>query len=95
MMLEHIASRQNSLVKRLKRLADSKRARIEADLILSEGAHLLRTMRDAGVLPELIAIAERLADTPEVRSMLADCRGVRCVRIADAIFDQIAPTESP
>ncbi len=95
MMLEHIASRQNSLVKRLKRLADSKRARIEAGLILSEGAHLLRTMRDASVLPELIAIAERLADTPEIRSLLADCRGVRCVSIADAIFDQIAPTESP
>lgn len=95
MMLEYIASRQNSLVKRLKRLADNKRARIESGLILSEGVHLLRTMRDAGVLPELIAISERLADAPEVRSLLADCHGVRSVRIADVIFDQIAPTDSP
>ena len=95
MMLEHIASRQNALVKTLKRLAENKRARIEAGLVLSEGEHLLQTMRDAGVTPSLVAIAERLVPSPLIQSLLAASNATRCVSIADAVFDQIAPAEAP
>ena len=92
---EPITSRQNALVKELKRLAESKRARTEARLILSEGDHLLRTMLDAGVMPTVVAVAERVAADACIRELLARCVDARCVVIQNAVFDQIAPTESP
>ena len=93
--MERITSRQNSLVKELKRLAESKRARLEARQVLSEGDHLLRTMLDAGVQPTAIAIAARVAANAMLLGLLRCCHDARCVVIDDAIFDQIAPTESP
>lgn len=95
MRFERIESRQNRLVKDLKRLAESKRARLNAGVVVSEGDHLLRTMLGAGVHPSVVAIAERLASEPSIHSLLMDCEGARCVTIADAVFDQIAPADSP
>ena len=95
MSLEQIASRQNSLVKELKRLAESKRARTAAGLVLSEGEHLLRAMLEAGVQPTVVAVAERVAADAAITALLAHCVDARCVMIDDAVFDQIAPTESP
>ena len=95
MSLEHIASRQNSLVKELKRLAESKRARTAAGLVLSEGEHLLRAMLEAGVQPTVVAVAERVAANAAITALLVHCVDARCVMIDDAVFDQIAPTESP
>ena len=93
--MERISSRQNALVKELKRLADNKRARLEARCALSEGDHLLRTMLDAGVQPTLIALAARAATDAALQGVLQRCGDARCVVIDDAIFDQIAPTDSP
>lgn len=93
--IEHIASRQNSLVKDLKRLAESKRARVEAEVVLSEGDHLLRTMLDAGVLPTIVALASRVASNPVLLSLLERCPGARCVILDDNVFDQIAPADAP
>lgn len=95
MLIERISSRQNNLVKELKRLADNKRARLETGLVLSEGDHLLCTMLDAGVRPTLIALAARIADNSSMQHLLQRCVSARCVVIDDAIFDQIAPSESP
>ena len=92
---EHIASRQNNLVKELKRLAENKRARLEAGLVLSEGDHLLRTMLDAGVRPSVVAVAERVAKVAMIGELLQRCPDARYVTIADAVFDQIAPTDAP
>ena len=93
--MEPISSRQNALVKELKRLADSKRARLEAQLVVSEGDHLLRTMLDAGVQPSVVALAMRVSGDESLRALLQRCPDARCVVIDDAIFDQIAPTDSP
>lgn len=95
MSLEYIASRQNNLVKELKKLAGSKRARSETGLVLSEGTHLLQTMLDAGVRPCVVAVTERLSSDPTTLSLLLACEGARSVSIADAVFDQIAPADSP
>lgn len=93
--MEHITSRQNSLVKTLKRLAESKRARLEAGLVLSEGNHLLTTILDVGISPSLVAVAERAASKPLIQMLLQRCEVARCVTIADGIFDQIAPADAP
>lgn len=95
MDIEQITSRQNNLVKELKRLAENKRARLEAGLVLSEGDHLLRVMLDANVRPTLVAVAERLVASPDIVGLMNACRDARLVVIADNVFDQIAPTDSP
>ncbi|MEN9879391.1 MAG: hypothetical protein RIQ55_37 [Pseudomonadota bacterium] len=95
MSYEHIESRQNSLVKALRRLADHKRARLDAGLVICEGDHLLRTMLDAGIQPTLVAIAARAIRSDSLQALLAQCRDARKVTIADAVFDQIAPADSP
>lgn len=95
MSFEHIESRQNNLVKELRRLADNKRARLDAGLVLCEGDHLLRTMLDAGIQPGIVAIAARAASTDSLQVLLARCENARVVTVADAVFDQIAPADSP
>ena len=92
---ERIASRQNTLVKELKRLADNKRARHEAALVLSEGEHLLRTLLDAGGQPTVVVLAERVSSDGALLSLLERCPHARLVLLDDAVFDQIAPTDSP
>lgn len=95
MSFEHIESRQNHLVKELRRLADNKRARLDAGLVLCEGDHLLRTMLDAGARPKVIAMATRAMTSDALQGLLARCDGARIVTVADAVFDQIAPADSP
>lgn len=95
MQIEHIESRQNNLVKELRRLADSKRARQDAGLVVSEGEHLLCAMLDAGAQPTVIAIASKVFASASLQSLLARCSEARVVTIADAVFDQIAPADSP
>ena len=92
---EYIESRQNKLVKALRSLADSKRARMDAGLVLCEGDHLLRTMLDAGIQPSMVAVAVRAATSGSLQSLLTECSDARIVTIADAVFDQIAPADSP
>lgn len=95
MTIERITSRQNPLVKDLKRFSESKRARFEGGVVLSEGDHLLHTMLDAGVRPTIVALAVRVAANPRLLKLLEECSSARCVIIDDIVFDQIAPTDSP
>ncbi len=93
--MEHITSRQNALVKHLKKLAESKRARLESGQLIAEGAHLLQIQLAADRAPEIVAVAERAAADTEVLALLARCENARIVVLPDAIFDQIALTDSP
>lgn len=93
--MEQITSRQNALVKHLKKLADSKRARWESGLLLAEGVHLLQIQLAADRQPEIVAVAERAAEDAEVLALLTRCANARIVLLPDAIFDQIALTDSP
>lgn len=93
--MEVISSRQNPLVKQLKKLGDSKRERAEAGKIIAEGLHLLQMQMSAGILPELVVLAQRSQGDSEVKAVLGQCGPVRVVVLTDAIFDQIAPTDTP
>lgn len=93
--LEQISSRQNSLVKDLRRFAAHKRDRLDAGVVLSEGDHLLSAMLDAGLKPSVVAVAARVRGETKIQALLAASTPARCVVLDDAIFDQIAPTDSP
>ncbi|MHB9086386.1 MAG: TrmH family RNA methyltransferase, partial [Thiobacillus sp.] len=53
-----ITSRDNPLFKRLKKLAESARARREAQMTLLDGEHLLAAYLDAGGQPYTLVRAE-------------------------------------
>lgn len=93
--MEVISSRQNVLVKQLKKLIDSKKARIEHAQVVAEGSHLLDIQLSVGIRPELIVIAERCVNLPEITGLLDRVPSARWVVLTDVIFDQIAPADAP
>ena len=93
--MELISSRQNPLVKQLKKLIDSKKARTEQAQVVAEGTHLLEIQLAAGIKPELIVVAQRCINFPEITALLERVPSVRRVVVTDSIFDQIAPADAP
>lgn len=93
--MEHIASRQNPLVKHLKKLADSKRYRAVHGQVLAEGTHLLQMLLAARGQPLVVVLAERVCDDQEVHVLLAQCPKSRVAMLPNDIFDQLALTDSP
>lgn len=93
--MEVISSRQNALVKQIKKLIESKKARSENAQVVAEGAHLLQIQLAAGIQPELIVIAQRALDVPEITALIKQEPSARLVVLTDTIFDQIAPADAP
>lgn len=93
--MELITSRQNALVKSLKKQIDSRRARRESGQVIAEGIHLFEIQRSVGVTPELIVIAERCQSRPEIAALIELSPASRIVVLSDDIFDQIAPADTP
>ncbi len=93
--MERIASRQNTLVKHLKKLAESKRVRDTHQQVLAEGVHLLQIQLSAGYMPEVVVLAERVSGVPEVLALLMRCPDARIVVLPNDLFDQLALTDSP
>lgn len=89
-----ISSRDNPLYKRLKKLADSGRARRESRMTLLDGEHLLAAYLDAGGSPHTLV---RAASFPAERlaPLAARCHQARHIVLADALFAELAPVASP
>jgi TrmH family RNA methyltransferase len=94
-LMEVISSRQNTLVKQLKKLVDSKKVRNEQGQIVAEGTHLLEIQLAAGIEPALIVISQRCINHPEISSLVERLPSSRLVVLMDSIFDQIAPADAP
>ena len=89
-----IASRDNPLFKRLKKLADSARARREARMSLLDGEHLITAYLDAGGTPHtLVRAASRAADA--LAPFAARGAGAKRVCLADALFAELSPVATP
>ena len=89
-----ISSRDNPIFKRLKKLAESARARREAHMTLLDGEHLLAAYLDAGGQPHTLVRsasfgADRLAPFA-VRSLHA-----KTLVMSDALFAELAPVATP
>lgn len=89
-----ITSRENPIFKRLKKLAESPRERREACMTLLDGEHLLESYLGAGGRLHTLLHAESCA--VEVWQPLAvRCEGAKVVAIADSLFAELSPVESP
>ena len=89
-----ITSRDNPIFKRLKKLAESARARREARMTLLDGEHLLAAYLDAGGQPHTLVRAASF-DAGQFEPWAARCPGARAIALPDALFDELAPVSSP
>jgi TrmH family RNA methyltransferase len=89
-----VTSRDNPIFRRLKKLAESARARREARMTLLDGEHLLEAYLDAGGTPHTLACAASCApgrlDALAVRGGAA-----RMLVLADALFSELSPVATP
>lgn len=91
---EIISSRDNTLFKRLIKLADSARDRREARLALLDGEHLIEAYLDAGGVP--VSLLHSASCAPAVWQPLASrCQGAKIVVLSDALFAELSPVETP
>ena len=89
-----ITSRDNPLFKRLKKLAESARARREAQMTLLDGEHLLAAYLDAGGQPHTLVRADSF-DAGRFENWAARCPDVKAIALPDALFDELAPVSTP
>ncbi len=93
-MHDVITSRDNPIFKRLKKLAEFSRERREARMTLLDGEHLIESYLDAGGQPHTLLHSASCAD--EIwQSLAARCEGAKVVAIADSLFAELSPVESP
>ncbi len=89
-----ISSRDNAIFKRLKKLADSARARREARMTLLDGEHLLTAYLDAGGEPYTLARAASF-HSPRLAQIAARCPRTKTIVLPDALFGELAPVATP
>ena len=89
-----ITSRDNPVFKRLKKLADSPRARRDARMTLLDSAHLIEAYLDAGGQPHTLL---RAASYPaeRVNTLSARCPGAKYLMLPDALFAELTPVATP
>ncbi|MDR1889378.1 MAG: RNA methyltransferase [Zoogloeaceae bacterium] len=96
-MMKHIGSRENPAFKHWKKLAQSGRARKKQRQTLLEGAHLVESWHKAYGMPVCLLASEKGRSRVEVADWLAagERQRVECVVLTDALFAELADTETP
>lgn len=89
-----ITSRDNPVFKRLRKLAESARARREARMTLLDGEHLLAAYLDAGGAPHTLVRAASF-DAERFARLAARCPRVKRLALPDALFAELAPVATP
>ena len=89
-----ISSHDNPVFKRLKKLAESARARREARMTLLDGEHLLAAYLDAGGQPHTLVRAASF-DAGKLAHLAARCSQAKAIVLPDALFAEIAPVATP
>ena len=89
-----ITSRDNPVFKRLKKLADSARARRDARMTLLDSEHLIEAYLDAGGQPHTLL---RAATSPaeRVNGLAARCHSAKSLVLPDALFAELTPVATP
>ena len=89
-----ISSRDNPIFKRLKKLAESARARREAQMTLLDGEHLLAAYLDAGFQPHTLVRAAS-SDAGKLAELSARCPHTKTLVLPDALFIELSPVATP
>ena len=89
-----ITSHDNPIFKRLKKLADSVRARREAQMSVLDGEHLLAAYLDAGWQPHALVRAAS-CDVARFAQLAARCMQAKAIVLPDALFAELSPVATP
>jgi len=89
-----ITSRDNPIFKRLKKLAESARARREARMTLLDGEHLLAAYLDAGGQPHTL-VRSASFDANRIARLAARCSRAKTIVLPDVLFAELAPVATP
>ncbi|MFN3750438.1 MAG: TrmH family RNA methyltransferase [Thiobacillus sp.] len=89
-----ITSRDNPVFRRLRKLAESARARREAKMTLLDGEHLLAAYLDAGGAPQTLVRAASAA-AARLAPFADRCRQARVIVLPDALFAELTPVATP
>ncbi len=89
-----ITSRDNPIFRRMKKLAESARARRESRMTLLDGEHLLAAYLDAGGDPHTLVRAAS-CDAAKLAPYVARCPRARGLVVPDALFAELSPVASP
>lgn len=89
-----ITSRDNPIFKRLKKLAESARARREAQMTLLDGEHLLAAYLDAGGEPRTLVRAAS-SRPGRLSPYVARSPRTRALVLPDALFTELSPVAAP
>jgi len=93
--MKTIISRDNPTYKQLKKLAESGRERRKAGLTLLDGVHLVETYAATGGTAEILAVSASGAERAECRLLLETVAARERLVLADALFAEISPVETP
>lgn len=90
--VSHVASRDNAVVKTVRRLARDNLAYRKLGQVWLEGDHLCRAARDHGVVPALAVFAESVWSGA---ASAWDLERTRVLVVPDGLFDEVSALESP
>jgi len=93
--MKSISSRDNVLFKQLKKLTSSARERRQCGKTLLDGIHLLEAYRASGGVAEWVVVAEGAALQDEIQVILQQISSWPMLTIADNLFAEISPVDSP
>jgi TrmH family RNA methyltransferase len=93
--MKRIASAANPLYADLKRQTADPRLRRKDGIAILDGAHLLGTVLDAGLTPDLVAVAESRTETAEIAGLLARLPERAVMILPDALSNALSTVETP
>jgi TrmH family RNA methyltransferase len=93
--MKSISSRENVLFKQLKRLAGSSRERRKQGQTLLDGLHLLEAYHASGAVAEQVLVTESALAQTEIQAFLAQISHWQIFTLADALFAEISPVDTP
>jgi|CXWL01.1.fsa_nt_gi TrmH family RNA methyltransferase len=95
-MVHHITSASNPLIKTLKGL-HAKKGRAESGLFLAEGARLTLEATDLGIWPAIMVYAPAALERPRLQALIdeAERRRVRVIETSESVLGQITKRDNP
>lgn len=90
-----ITSRDNALFKSLKKLGASSRERRKHGQALLDGVHLISDYAERIGQPEMLIVSGAGSDKAEVRALRARLHAVATTEMTDALFQELAPVDTP
>jgi TrmH family RNA methyltransferase len=93
--LKHIRSRENALFKSLLKLARSSHERKKLGQTLLDGVHLVRAYNKTFGAPRTIVVSASAENKTEIAALLQALPTVPVTVLADSLFDEVAPVQTP